>query len=146
MKPLWRTKLGSCCLLKLPTWRRGCTAGDGEEAVHLPDILTDDHKKADWGAGSRLAGGSGKCKHRWWQRWDRKRCRRNVGQGVGKVPDDNVARMEHIWEVQRILDGKKSSLRKTYKTQPEANDKVWQLNENTEQALPRSLGDVLRAL
>ena len=30
---------------------------------------------------------------------------------------------EHIWELQRILDGKQASLRKTYKNQAEANDK-----------------------
>ena len=41
---------------------------------------------------------------------------------------------EQIWKFQRILDGKKSCLRKTYKTQLEANDKVWELSENTEKA------------
>ena len=30
----------------------------------------------------------------------------------------------NIWELHRKLDGKKSSLRKTYKTQSEANDEV----------------------
>ena len=42
---------------------------------------------------------------------------------------------EHIREAQRILDGKKGSLRKTYKNQAEATDKVWSLNENTVKAL-----------
>ena len=35
----------------------------------------------------------------------------------------------------RTLDGKKSGLRETNKTQSGANDKVWQLNENTEKPL-----------
>ena len=42
---------------------------------------------------------------------------------------------EHIWELQRILNGQKASFRKIHKTQAEANDKVWSLNENTEKAL-----------
>ena len=42
---------------------------------------------------------------------------------------------EHTWELQRILDGKKASLRKTFKNQAETNDNVWSLNENTEKAL-----------
>ena len=45
-----------------------------------------------------------------------------------------VVQKEHIWERQRILAGKKCSLRKTYRTQSEANDQVWLRNENTEQA------------
>ena len=43
-----------------------------------------------------------------------------------------------------ILDGKRSSLHKTYKTQPEANEKVWLLNENTEKG-SGYVGYVLRA-
>ena len=31
---------------------------------------------------------------------------------------------KNIWKLHRILDGKKSILRKTYKTQSEANDEV----------------------
>ena len=37
-------------------------------------------------------------------------------------------------KLQRVLAGKKSSLRKTYKNQAEANDKVWLLKENTDKA------------
>ena len=48
------------------------------------------------------------------------------------APKPKVVSKEHFGELQRILDGKTSSLRKTYKTQSEANDKVWMLNENTE--------------
>ena len=42
---------------------------------------------------------------------------------------------EHIWELQRILDGKKGSPRKSFKSQTEANDEVWSSNEVTEKAL-----------
>ena len=54
----------------------------------------------------------------------------------GKVQTKNyVVLKEHIWELQRTFGGNKSSLRKTYKNKSEANDKVWQLNENTQKAL-----------
>ena len=46
-------------------------------------------------------------------------------KAAGKVQTKNyVVLKEHIWELQRVLDGKKSGLRKTYKNQAEANDKV----------------------
>ena len=41
---------------------------------------------------------------------------------------------EDLWDLQKILAGEKASLRKTYKTQTEANDKVWSLNSGTEKA------------
>ena len=46
-----------------------------------------------------------------------------------------VVRKEQIWDLQRMFDGKKGSLRTTYKTQPDASDKVRQQNENSEQSL-----------
>ena len=56
---------------------------------------------------------------------------------VEKVPAAKgyCTQKEQNWERQRVLDGKKSSLCKTYKTQSDANDQVWQLNENMEKAL-----------
>ena len=66
-----------------------------------------------------------------------------VEEAGDKVPaaKSDVAFKEQFWSLQRIRNGKKSSLQKTYKTQSDANDKVWQLNENTEKALG-FLGDV----
>ena len=53
-------------------------------------------------------------------------------KAADKVQAKNkVALKEHIWELRCVLDGKKSSLRKTYKDQVEANDKVWLLNSQT---------------
>ena len=43
-----------------------------------------------------------------------------------------VLKEEHNWELQRIFDGKKSSLRYTHHQKAEANDKVWSLNYNRE--------------
>ena len=45
-------------------------------------------------------------------------------------------RKENIKELQKILDGKKGSFRKTYKSQTQANDKVWSPNLETEKGLP----------
>ena len=45
------------------------------------------------------------------------------------------AQEEHIWELQEILDGKKGSLRKTDRSQREANDNLWSLNLETGKAL-----------
>ena len=42
---------------------------------------------------------------------------------------------EHIWELQRILGGKKGNHSKTFKNQAETIDNVWSLNENKEEAL-----------
>ena len=44
-------------------------------------------------------------------------------------------REEHIWELQKILDGQKGSLRKTYKSQREAHDNVWFLIPETEKGV-----------
>ena len=41
----------------------------------------------------------------------------------------------HVWQLQKSLDDKKGSLRKTYKSQTEANEKVWSLNMESEKAL-----------
>ena len=40
-----------------------------------------------------------------------------------------------VADLQNILNGTKASLRKTHRTQTEANDKVWDMNRKTEQAL-----------
>ena len=42
---------------------------------------------------------------------------------------------DDILDLQKIVTGKKASLGHTYKTQTEANDKVWDLNKKTEWAL-----------
>ena len=42
---------------------------------------------------------------------------------------------EDLWELQKILDGKKGSLKKTYTCQTGANDTVWDLNRKTARAL-----------
>ena len=60
------------------------------------------------------------------------------------APKPKVVSKEHFGELQRIPRGKTSSLRKTYKTQSEANDKVWMLNENTEGV--GHVGHVFKAL
>ena len=61
----------------------------------------------------------------WRQRGYGKRSRGEDGQGdQGYSVKKYSVLKEHIWELQRILDGKKASLRKTYKAQTEANDKV----------------------
>ena len=41
---------------------------------------------------------------------------------------------EQLQELHKVLDGKEASLRKTYRTQTEANKQVWVLNENREKA------------
>ena len=46
-----------------------------------------------------------------------------------------VIRLEKRRATLRVLSGKKASLGKTYKTQTEANDKVWDTNRKTEKAL-----------
>ena len=38
---------------------------------------------------------------------------------------------EHIWELQKILDGKRGSLRKLYKSQTEGNDESLNLERKT---------------
>ena len=50
-------------------------------------------------------------------------------------------RKEHVWEIQKTLDGEKCSLRKTYNGQTEANDNVWARGEQhgssvSKEALP----------
>ena len=72
------------------------------------------------------------------QGWNSKSRRQGgeKGHGGGKSPDKELRRPKgEIWELQRVLEGKKSSLCKTYKNQAEANDKIWLLNENTDKAL-----------
>ena len=86
-----------------------------EETGHLLGMMADGHKEARRGRNPLLDTVRGV------------RVRlRSAGEKVQK---------EEIFELQRFVDGKKSSLRKTYKTQSEANDKVCQLSENTEKAL-----------
>ena len=40
-----------------------------------------------------------------------------------------------LQELQRILDGKKASLRNSYRAQTEANNKVWEVNGNAQKAM-----------
>ena len=44
---------------------------------------------------------------------------------------------DQLEELQNVLGGKKASLRQIYKTQAEANTKVWVLSESTEKAMTR---------
>ena len=61
---------------------------------------------------------------------------RNLGETSGGATGKHLKiTCEDLWELQRILDGKKVDLRKTYKTQTEVNDKVWALNREPERAL-----------
>ena len=54
--------------------------------------------------------------------------------GLGLVSKSLVLQ-EQLKEPQKVLDGKKASLRKTYKTQTVANNSVWVLSENTEKPM-----------
>ena len=46
-----------------------------------------------------------------------------------------IVNREDMWELQKILEGKKGSLKKTRKCPTEANDKGWDLHQKTERAL-----------
>ena len=62
--------------------------------------------------------------------------KKHKSQTSGEAPGKflNIT-CEVVWDVQKVLDGKKASLCKTDKTQTKANDKVCDLNRKTEKAL-----------
>ena len=62
------------------------------------------------------------------------RKRRSVRQ-IGPLKKGCSIRRGDLWELQKILDGKKCSLKKTYKCQAEAHDKVRARNRKTKKAL-----------
>ena len=55
--------------------------------------------------------------------------------GEGPIPRSPTIERDQVSELLRMLDGKKASLRKTYKPQTEANDKSWEPNGRTGRAL-----------
>ena len=55
------------------------------------------------------------------------------GKSAGQISQYYVRRSPR--DIQNILNGTKASLRKTHRTQTEANDKVRDMNRKTEQAL-----------
>ena len=57
-------------------------------------------------------------------------------QGAGKGA---TIKRKQLQELERILDGKKASLRNTYRAQTGANVKVWDVNDNTERTMALAL-------
>ena len=76
-----------------------------------------------------MESGGGKLRQGWEQ--GRKRNESSWEGGEGSCGEGLNIQEE---QMQRLLDGKKNCLRKTYKAQTDANDKVWESNGTTETA------------
>ena len=108
-------------------WRRGGTPswwgdgheggwqGDGQASKRSPEGHREREKEADSEKGS-----------------NEKETIRKIGRGL--VSRGLTIQKDLVHKFQRIQDGNKASLRKTYHTQTEANEEVWELNESTEKA------------
>ena len=119
-KPFWR--LQNSGGLKLVKYSSMATHGYNREVLHLGTMeagprkarqgvsLLQVFKSGRSGQGSEAASASAEGAKRVWQE-------------------------RSIWELQRILDGKRSRVRKTHRSQTESYDKVWSVNEETEKDL-----------
>ena len=98
----------------------GSTAGDGEESVHLHGLMADGHKNAR--AKDQYPAGYKARRRRVQAQMGRDGTVKKAGGMAVKAVDKTSAAQsfvvpkEQIGELQRILDGQKSSFRETYKT------------------------------